>query len=173
MKLWLWMSEKRNVSVCSGHELANALFWLTLRGKGGGKYIILFLLNWSLGVVSRTKKLEASCFFKTEPLPTQGRIKYYFSNTFCMLWKRFLPWGRLCTICASNPNCHGRLILKVQSFGLSVCSECALLRFFFLISVEHRCEFHCSGVACWWKYCTTKILHRISDQVSARGSDFC
>ncbi len=26
MTLWLWMSGKRNVSVCRGHELANALY---------------------------------------------------------------------------------------------------------------------------------------------------
>ncbi len=31
MTLWLWMSGKRNVSVCIGHELANALYhvWVT------------------------------------------------------------------------------------------------------------------------------------------------
>ncbi len=28
MTLWLWMSGKRNVSVCIGHELANALYRL-------------------------------------------------------------------------------------------------------------------------------------------------
>ncbi len=29
MTLWLWMSGKRNVSVCRGHELANALYgWI-------------------------------------------------------------------------------------------------------------------------------------------------
>ncbi len=29
MTLWIWMSGKRNVSVSSGHELANALCWKT------------------------------------------------------------------------------------------------------------------------------------------------
>ncbi len=30
MTLWLWMSGKRNVSVCRGHELANALYFYAL-----------------------------------------------------------------------------------------------------------------------------------------------
>ncbi len=40
MTLWLWMSGKRNVSVCRGHELANALYIIRINR--------LVMPDWSL-----------------------------------------------------------------------------------------------------------------------------
>ncbi len=52
--LWLWLSGKRNVSVCRGHELANALYTATPLGNSRSLvfwsylFFIGFCLFWTL-----------------------------------------------------------------------------------------------------------------------------
>ncbi len=52
MTLWLWMSGKRNVSVCIGHELANALYFLVNMARETWNAKVIFagwLAGWQTG----------------------------------------------------------------------------------------------------------------------------